>query len=508
LPYTVLKIPLVKSYILSICNYTLASSIAPPLWLNSAIIPLHKKGNFNDPSNYRGIALTSTAAKIFNKMLLHRLRSLIDHKLRPSQNGFRPHRSCTQHILALRRIIENCTIYKRHSVLITFIDFSKAFDSISRQYLQDTLFELDIPTYLINAIFSLYRGSTSQVMTPHGLTDKIRVDRGVLQGDTLAPYLFVLVLDRVLRRALDDKSWGYCHKVRRSSRSADEFVTDLTYADDIAAVSTTFEDAQAQLTAIANEGKAAGLAINGSKTELLVVGDLAAEEPERTLSLYDNPIKRVTQFVYLGSQIASSKQDTARRIRLASHHIGLLQPVWKAPLSPGLKLRLFRTLIEPILFYACETWILPTTAMEQLRRAHNVLLRRALGIRWSARVPNAEIFSRTPSADIIVEERTLRFLGHISRFILNPSSLQPVNDLLWFAPARCTRRPAGRNAVTFHTQLRRTLGRDLSLIDIRSFAEGDKLEFTDWYTARCSNRWTRWSHQPTQEEPVDPPQNN
>ena len=121
LPYTVLKIPLVKSYILSTCNYTLASGVAPPLWLNSAIIPLHKKGNFNDPSNYRGIALTSTAAKIFNKMLLHRLRSLIDHKLRPSQNGFRPHRSCTQHILALRRIIENCTINKRHSVLITFI---------------------------------------------------------------------------------------------------------------------------------------------------------------------------------------------------------------------------------------------------------------------------------------------------------------------------------------------------------------------------------------------------
>jgi hypothetical protein len=140
--------------------------------------------------------------------------------------------------LALRRIIENCTIYKQHSVLITFIDFSKAFDSISGQYLQDTLFELGIPTYLINALFALYRGSTSQVMTLYGLTDKIPVDRGVLQGDTLAPYLFVLVLDRVLCRAL--KSWGYCHKTRLSSRSVDEFVTDLTYAHDIAAISTIF----------------------------------------------------------------------------------------------------------------------------------------------------------------------------------------------------------------------------------------------------------------------------
>jgi hypothetical protein len=182
LPYTVMKIPLVKSYVLSICNSTNASGIASPLWLNSAIVPLHKKGPFHDPSNYRGIALTSTAAKLFNKMFLYRLRSLIDHKLRSSQNGFRPHRSCTQHIMALRRIVENCRVLQHQSVIITFIDFSKALDNVSRQYLYDTLIELEIPIYLITAIFSLYHGSTSQVMTPHGLTDKIPMNRESCKG--------------------------------------------------------------------------------------------------------------------------------------------------------------------------------------------------------------------------------------------------------------------------------------------------------------------------------------
>jgi hypothetical protein len=228
--------------------------------------------------------------------------------------------------MALRRIIQNCRVFQRQTVLITFIDFSKAFDSVSRQYLHDTLIELEIPPYLITAIFSLYRGSTSQVMTPHGLTDKIPVNRGVLQGDTLAPYLFVLILDRVLRRALDDKSWGYCVRERRSSRSVDEYVTDLTFADDTAVLSTSFEDAQTQLNSIALEGIRAGLAINGPKTELLVVGDLASAEPERTIYLNGTPLKRVSDFVYLGSQIGSSRQDTARRLRLAAHHTGLLQP--------------------------------------------------------------------------------------------------------------------------------------------------------------------------------------
>ena len=125
-------------------------------------------------------------------MLLRRLRDLVDSRLRPSQNGFRPHRSCPQHILALRRISENCRIYQHQSVLLAFIDFSKAFDSVSRQYLRDTLTEPEVPAYLITAILSLYRGSTSQVMTPHGLTDRFPVNRGVLQGDTLAPYLSLI----------------------------------------------------------------------------------------------------------------------------------------------------------------------------------------------------------------------------------------------------------------------------------------------------------------------------
>jgi hypothetical protein len=50
--------------------------------------------------------------------------------------------------------------------------------------------------YLIKAVMSLYRGST--VVTKYGMNDKIPVDRGVLQGDTLSPYIFIMVMDRVL----------------------------------------------------------------------------------------------------------------------------------------------------------------------------------------------------------------------------------------------------------------------------------------------------------------------
>ena len=94
LPYAVFKLPVVRVLLLSICNNVLRSGIAPPDWLNSAIVPLFKKGNQDLPDNYRGIALMSTAAKLFNKMILKRIRDLVDTKLRSNQNGFRQHRSC------------------------------------------------------------------------------------------------------------------------------------------------------------------------------------------------------------------------------------------------------------------------------------------------------------------------------------------------------------------------------------------------------------------------------
>ena len=88
----------------------------------------------------------STAAKLFNKMVLIRLRDLVDDTLRPNQNGFRPNRSCAQHILVLRGVIEHCETFADTFAVITFIDFSKAFDSVHRSYLCSALEELAVAT--------------------------------------------------------------------------------------------------------------------------------------------------------------------------------------------------------------------------------------------------------------------------------------------------------------------------------------------------------------------------
>ena len=77
----------------------LHSNLTPPdQWITSVIVPLPKKGDLSLMTNYRGIFLLSLAAKVYNKVLLNRIRDEVDPILRNNKAGFRPGRSCAQQI--------------------------------------------------------------------------------------------------------------------------------------------------------------------------------------------------------------------------------------------------------------------------------------------------------------------------------------------------------------------------------------------------------------------------
>jgi hypothetical protein len=115
-----------------ICQLVFDEFHAPKQWTSSIIVPLPKKGNLQLMTNYRGISLMSIAAKVYNRVLLHRIREPIDKSLRKNKAGFRTGRSCIQQINILRRIIEGASV-EDIPLFITFIDFKKAFDSIDRE---------------------------------------------------------------------------------------------------------------------------------------------------------------------------------------------------------------------------------------------------------------------------------------------------------------------------------------------------------------------------------------
>ena len=156
--------------ILDFCNDALLKGEKPDQWSILNIIPIPKSGDLSLGGNYRGISLSSIVAKLYNKMILNRIRPELDTHLRANQNGFRVGRTTVGHILALRRIIEGIRSNNLPAI-ITFIDFKKAFDTIHRGRMLKILKAYGIPDQLTNAIADIYKDTKAKVILPDGETE-------------------------------------------------------------------------------------------------------------------------------------------------------------------------------------------------------------------------------------------------------------------------------------------------------------------------------------------------
>ena len=263
IPPEVLKLCDFDGIILSFAN-GLFQGEKPDQWSVGNLIPIPKSGDLSEYSNCRGIMLTAIAAKMANKMILNRIQPEIDKHLRPNQNGFRPGRSTTANILALRRLIEGVRS-NNLTAIITFIDFRKAFDSIHRGEMMKILRAYGVPEDLVAVISKLYENTRARVLSPDRESDLFNIVAGVLQGDTLAPYLFAIVLDYAMRRAIEGRETelGFELERMRSRRHPAVSICDLDFADHIALLSEEIDQAQE------HESAKVGLQLNDKKSEII-----------------------------------------------------------------------------------------------------------------------------------------------------------------------------------------------------------------------------------------------
>ena len=127
-----------------------------------------------------------------------------------------------------------------------------------------------IPDQIFSAIEALYINTNAKVLTPDGETEQFDILAGVLQGDTLAPFLFILVLDYVLRISLDsNNNLGLLLSSRQGSRRPAQHLTDLDFADDLALIAESIKNAETLLQSLEEAAAAVGLLYDETKTEFI-----------------------------------------------------------------------------------------------------------------------------------------------------------------------------------------------------------------------------------------------
>jgi hypothetical protein len=168
------------------------------------IVPVHKKDNKTDCSNYHGISLLSTSYKILSNIFLSRLSSYVDESIVDDQCGFRRNRSITVQVFCIHQILEKNCEYNE-AVHQLFIDFKKAYDSVRREVLYRILIEFGVPMKLIGPNKICLNETYTEVRIGEHLPENFPIKNGLKQGDALTPLLFDFGLEYAIRKVQEDR---------------------------------------------------------------------------------------------------------------------------------------------------------------------------------------------------------------------------------------------------------------------------------------------------------------
>ena len=141
----------------------------PQGWKRSVFIPIPKKGNVKECSNYHTIALISHSSKVMLKILQARLQQYVNREHPDVQAGFRKGRGTTDQKANIRWIIKKAREFQKN-IYFCFIDYAKAFDCVDHNKLWKILKEMGIPDQLTCLLRNLHAGQEATVRTGHGTT--------------------------------------------------------------------------------------------------------------------------------------------------------------------------------------------------------------------------------------------------------------------------------------------------------------------------------------------------
>ena len=393
-----------EDVLLKLVRQLFSKHVYPTLWNSNFLKPIYKIGDAEDPDNYRGIAIGSAFAKLFSLILLKRLNAYIENKtlISSRQIGFMKGSRTSDHIFLLQTIIEKVVKKNKGKLYAAFIDFKKAYDTIDRKKLFESLKDLGINGIFLCNIISMYNHTTYKIKLKDGYLDAIVSNLGLKQGCPLSPMLFNLYIDDI-GDIFDDS----CDPTIILNEKIHHFL----YADDLVLISLTPDGLQRSLNKVSEYGKQKDLTISIKKSKTMIFNS-TGKHVKKQFSIEGKNLESVNTFCYLGYEVKPSGSVKHAMNALHEKAKKALRPIMSAiyrfNLPVSLAIKLFHTYISPIILYNVENWaILKDSKLQQFKRTdiydnidtsktdliHRKLLKNILGVSKSC--PNLAIYGET-----------------------------------------------------------------------------------------------------------------
>jgi hypothetical protein len=294
-------------------NMCLCHCYLPDELIKTTVVPLlkNKSGDISDVNNYRAIALSNCLSKLFESLMLSCFQSY-DSCEDVFQFGFKKNHSTSLGCAVLKSVVD---YYRANGsyVFASFLDVSKAFDSVSHKCLFKKLASLNLPCNMYRLLIYWYSNQQINIRWKHVVTTSFYMKNGTRQGSLLSPFLISVymrdVTDCVVNSRLGCHVGGFASCI-------------ILYADDIVILSPTWLAQQKLLNLCVDAVAGLGMSFNATKSVTMIFvpykisSRVSYSFPSFRLS--GSMLTTVDSYKYLGHIIApdSDDKDIARQMSL------------------------------------------------------------------------------------------------------------------------------------------------------------------------------------------------
>ena len=379
-------------FITTFLNNLFPSRLYPESWSIAKMVTIFKRGNRNLACNYRGISIINSLAKLYDMVLCCRLQQwFVPHR---EQAGAQPKRGCLEHIVALRMLTDTAK-RKKKKLFVTFVDFSQAYDRVSRHKLFSLMKNMGCGMVMLGALVAMYRTTQSIIGTA-----VITATVGVRQGSPTSCFLFILYVNEMIR-------------IIKENSMNDGFLTwlhVLVMMDDTVILSTTREAMLHKVSLLQRFCSIYGMKINQSKTKFFVINGTVQES--QPLQVDNLTIDNCTKYVYLGSPFTSDgctsssiKEHANTKMCHVLKFVSFLKKNNDVPYT--IKKRIFDAAFVSTILYGCESWF--NADMSPITKLYNWALKELLGVRLSTCNDLCYIESGCPPVKDLIKSKQRKF---------------------------------------------------------------------------------------------------